>query len=115
MKLYCYHIAPIDYWLGALTADQVMSAANDEVLGPHSQSDAYAEITRLKDRAEAVFRTSGWEGDVRERPFYFPVPGDTRMRGRYALKQDNNGNCFVASPIPIAPNVLHIFDQGAVE
>ncbi len=55
------------------------------------------------------------KGDTREGPFYFAVPSDTEMALGYVLKQDNNGNCFIASPVPLPSESLSIFDQTTIE
>lgn len=102
MKLYCYHIPPIDYWFGALTGKQLFDSAWD-VCGEDWGSIAAVceQAADLKGQAEAAFKRIDWEGDVREGPYYFALPGDTEMSIGYIVKQENNGNCFVASPKPL--------------
>lgn len=114
MKLYCYHVAPIDFWCGALTEEQ-LQASIDKCYQPRDGERTRHEVGKLKARAEAAFRTIGWEGDTREGPFYFAVPSDTEMALGYVLKQDNNGNCFIASPVPLPSESLSIFDQTTIE
>ena len=55
----------------------------------------------MKDQAEAAFKTIGWAGDVREGPYYFALLGDTDLSIGYIVKQEDNRNCFVASPEPL--------------
>lgn len=102
MKLYCYHIPPIDFWFGALTGKQLLETAWD---GCHQDwtniAAVCSQVGELKTRAEAAFKTIGWEGDVREGPYYFALPGDTDLSIGYIVKQDNNGNGFIASPEPL--------------
>ena len=58
-------------------------------------------MARLKATAETAFKSILWEGDVREGPYYFAMPGESELDIGYIVKQDNNGSCFVASPIEL--------------
>lgn len=88
---YFYHTYyPIDWWEGwthwnTLAAD-ILNDGNEA----------------LKD-IKAVFIELGWEGDVREGPYVVVIPTDDSYDPKYivALKQDNNGETFLASPIPL--------------
>jgi hypothetical protein len=99
MILYCYQIPPIDVWFGALDGGQLLASA---WVGCQEDWGAIAsvcgEVAEVKALAESAFRTIGWEGDVREGPYYFALPGETGLSIGHVIKQDNNGNCFVASP-----------------
>jgi len=99
MKLYCYHIPPIDYWFGAITGEQLLATAWERC---HQDWNNIVEICRevatLKTEAEAAFKTISWEGDITEEPYYFALPRRTNMSIGYIIKQSNNGNCFIASP-----------------
>lgn len=45
----------------------------------------------------------GWEGDVRgDACGSFLVPVEGGFERAYCWKQDNNGTCFIGSPIPFA-------------
>ena len=101
MKLYCYEIPPIDYWFGALTDRQLLDSAWDNYQNLEHIAAVCKEVADLKGQAEAAFKTIGWEGDVREVPYYFALPGDTDLSIGYIVKQEDNGNCFVASPEPL--------------
>jgi hypothetical protein len=102
MKLYCYNIPPIDFWFGAITGKQLLETLWDRCW---HDWDAFAaackQVGELKTQAEVAFKTIGWEGDVREGPFYFALPGDNNLLIGYIVKQDNNGDCFIASPVPL--------------
>jgi hypothetical protein len=102
MHLYCYSLSPIDFWLGALSRKELLEAmARDEFSNWDSASSFCRELATLQSRAEAAFKRIGWEGDTREGPYYFSVPGDNKMEIGCIIKQDNNGDCFVASPVPL--------------
>ena len=111
MKLYCYHVAPIDHWTGALTAEQLLSTFVKDFDGDwHAVSAFCSEMAQLEDRAQENFKKIGWEGDLRDGPYYFSVPGDSQMAIGYVIKQDNNGSTFVASPVPL-PSLDDGFDS----
>jgi ATP-dependent Lon protease len=57
------------------------------------------EPSQFSQRLKLLFLLR--EGDIRESPYYFSVPGDNKMEIGYIIKQDNNGDCFVASPVPL--------------
>ena len=102
MKLYCYSTSPIDFWLGAITGEQLFKAMWDSCWQDwDSLATACKQVGELKAQAEEAFKTIGWEGDAREGPFYFALPGDNNLLIGYIVKQDNNGECFVASPVPL--------------
>lgn len=50
------------------------------------------------EAAKELAGVSGWEGDFREDPKVFWLPGDVEFRYAFAFKQDNNGTTFVVSP-----------------
>jgi hypothetical protein len=103
MKLYCYGIHPIDFWFGALTGEQLIDTAWESNPDDwESISRICKEVSVLKAEAENAFKTIGWDGEVREGPYYFAVPGDTELLIGYIIKQDNNGYCYVASPCPLS-------------
>ena len=101
MSLYCYHIPPIDSWLGALTRRQLIEALWEEGQGWEAVAAACRRVAALEEEAERGFKRIAWEGDVREGPYYFALPRDPEMSLGYIIKQDNNGNCFVASPVAL--------------
>lgn len=95
---------PIDYWFGALTDKQLLDSAWDNYQDRGTIAEVCKHLAELKAKAEAAFKTIEWEGDVREGPYYFALPSDTDLSIGYIVKQENNGNCFVASPEPL-PNL----------
>ena len=101
--MHYYHTAPIDYWLGALDTKQLLDILKDHHT-LDSVGDAANQIDELRKMVEESgphWKKLGWEGDIRQGPFFFAVPGDGSMRFGCIVKQDNNGNCFVASPVPL--------------
>ena len=104
MKIYCYHIPPIDFWFGALTDKQLLDSAWDNYQDWGTIAQVCKHVAELKAKAEAAFKTIEWDGDVREGPYYFALPSDTDLSIGYIIKQENNGACFVASPEPL-PNL----------
>jgi len=115
ISLYCYHIAPIDFWYGAITKDEMLETVRRS--GDQSERHAAAvaeEIENLISKATEAFKQIGWEGDTLEGPFFFAVPSCTRMQMGYILKQENNGDCFVASPIELPENNFSIFKKRFV-
>ena len=115
MKLYCYHIPPIDFWFGALTGNQLLATVWD---GYHHDwknvAEACRKVAELKTSAEDAFKTISWEGDVREGAYYFALPNDTDMVIGYIVKQDNNGNCFIASPEELPHLDSLAFDKTSI-
>jgi hypothetical protein len=102
MPLYCYRLCPIDFWFGALSSKQLLEMmAGNKHSNWATASSLCRELGELQSSAQAVFKQIGWEGDIRESPYYFSVPGDNKMEIGYIIKQDNNGDCFVASPVPL--------------
>lgn len=115
MKLYCYHVAPIDFWFGAVGSSLLDSMIDGEYGDARERKQVRAGIVALRSKAEKAFLGIGWEGDVREGPYFFSVPGDNQMLLGYMLKQDNNGSCFIASPIPLPVDIASIADQCVLD
>lgn len=102
MLLYCYSLSPIDFWLGALSSEQLLEMMASEKYSTWDMTSSLCrELGELQSKAEAAFKQLGWDGDTREGPYYFSVPGDGKMKIGYVVKQDNNGISFVASPVPL--------------
>jgi len=59
-----------------------------------------ARLERLLGACLPAFRDLGWEGDYNEGPAFFllPNPEDLCFDWGIAVKQGNNGSCFIASP-----------------
>lgn len=89
-RYYVYATGPIDFWQGWNKPD-----------------DKYADIGRVHfilerfSEVAVLAHDKGWEGDIREGPYWIPVPFDDSGRCDVILawKQDNNNTTFVASPV----------------
>ena len=87
--LFVYHLPPIDFWVGWKKEEDFIRDELDDV-------EFLAEYKQRKANAMVVAKEIGWEGDMREGPFIAGLPEDCEYM--IAWKQDNNGNCFVATP-----------------
>lgn len=100
--LYCYHVPPIDFWVGALSIDAFMAAS---LRGPDLDlvevSGLGIDIALLRWHAERSFPRIGWEGDITSGPYIFAMPNLPGLSLGYMLKQSNNGSCFIASLCPL--------------
>ena len=102
MLVYCYQLdTPIDFWIGAMTEDELFAAAERAFPDENAPHRVARKIRALERLARDGFRGLGWEGDVREGPYYFGLPTEHELTFGYALKQDNNGTTFVAAPFPL--------------
>ena len=103
-----YELPPIDFrWehlkTVAETASDLAARAAAEIAKHGSASllpdpaDFLAAWVEAKDEASAA----GWEGDFRDEPVVFWVPGDNLFEYGFVLKQDNNGLTYVVSPVEL--------------
>lgn len=57
MKLYCYSTSPIDFWLGAITGEQLFKAMWDSCWQDwDSLATACKQVGELKAQAEEAFK-----------------------------------------------------------
>ena len=96
-------VCPIDFWIGAMRSEEIVEAAQRE--GDRFGDDGQYRrsivdlMNVIEQAAHPVFRRLGWEGDIRSGPYWFFVPHQPfDVSLGYALKQDNNGQTFVAVP-----------------
>lgn len=89
-KLWCYATGPIDFWDGCVDKTKFLK----------SMTCTRSDLNRIEGAALGAFRLLGWEGDVRSGPYFFalPDPPNCTMQLGLAVKQDNGGRCFFASP-----------------
>ena len=113
MKLFCYHITPIDYWAGAMTREVLLRTMTDNW---DSLADVCRRLDTLQSKAEEVFKKLKWEGDVCNEPYYFAIPNEHDMAIGFIVKQDNNGSTFVASPCELPHlNSLSMLEKIVVD
>jgi hypothetical protein len=106
-KLFVYAISPIDHWGGWRRLDEAMLAAPPDAWTRSSYTwqfgPTFEDLNTRLEIAKKLARKRGWEGDIREGPYWVPLPIDEP--GVYdfmiAWKQDNNGTCFVVLPFPL--------------
>ncbi len=114
MKLYVYIVAPIDRFDGMMTAKEAAENAERRsgTCFQVDKNEGYSTLTTLAGRvlahlgdlfemAKEASRTLGWEGDVREGPYFFTVPVEGGSAFGVVWKQDNNGTSFIGSPVPL--------------
>ena len=90
MRATVYHISPIDLWGLAIPVSSLS--------GPRrTWADGLVEIAMH----DVAMNDVGWEGDVREGPYIIPVLAEVEVLHAVAWKQDNNGNTFIWSPVPL--------------
>ena len=101
--MYLYSLSPIDWWQGWMTEEQFEKNC-EEIYGPTEMGSAMAAYKVFRQKAFALAKENGWEGDVREGPFVAGLPpsgGDSQSAIMICWKQDNNGETFVVSPYPL--------------
>lgn len=101
-----YCIQPIDFgfrYLHTVDAfrDLVRLEDLDRSYGGGLVMRELEAFERNFEAAKAMARDLLWEGDFREGPFVFVIPGDLEMRYGFIWKQHNNGSTFVLSPAPL--------------
>lgn len=96
-----YQLGPIDVWFGWTHLDDVLATASKPLderidLCPYSTTTLQNTLTRAQRLAEAL----GWDGDLREGPYFSRLPENDFYPGSFLLawKQDNNGTTYIASP-----------------
>jgi len=97
MILYCYRLSsPIDFWFGALTEKQLLETIDFDL---ECGLDITRQLVELVVKAQRGFKRLRWEGDISSEHFFaLPNDGSGWMDLGYVIKQENNGDCFVASP-----------------
>jgi hypothetical protein len=101
-----YSIQPIDFgfrYLHTVDAfrDLVRLEDLDRAIGLPLEMRELEAFERNLEAAKSLAKDLFWEGDFREGPFVFAIPGDLEMRYGFLWKQDNNGTTFVLSPEPL--------------
>jgi hypothetical protein len=109
MDWYVYAYAPIDFgWRHLKTVGETIkfiSVVSDPINEEfESREDRQNEARVFSDNWEYAKRIASknfWEGDFREDPRVFWLPGECGFEYAFVWKQDNNGTTFIVSPIPL--------------
>lgn len=99
--MFVYGRSAIDFWPGWLTEAEFKASVERAFYSGEDRSFVWAEYVKFRDRAYAVAKTIGWEGDIREGPYVAGLPPEEETSSSdfvIAWKQDNNGDTFIASP-----------------
>ena len=100
MKYYFYVTPPIDFWQGSLSYKELVKNAKTN-LHITDRRKFLNNVELLQIDAEKVFSSVlKYDGDMRHDAF-FAIPMELAMGTGYIIKQDNDGTCFIASPIPL--------------
>jgi hypothetical protein len=95
--MYVYECGPIDFWNGFMSEAEFRQHVSKTWWQP-GFDDVYVQEFWAALLSGA--RKLGWEGDMREGPYYAPLPPHEMGAGPgliIAFKQDNNGQTFVGS------------------
>lgn len=104
---YIYQTPPVDYFQGLR---RITDVAREYVLTPEDEREGDSELFSLFSlamycaRAVALAKGSYWEGDIRGQNLYvfaLPDPDATPPHLGLVWKQDNNGNTYICSPVPL--------------
>lgn len=91
MKLYVYAVPPIDFWDGFTNIKDCNLTLD--------------LVEQIMQRLFALTKAdTHWEGDVRPGEIYIsglPVSGGYRSSIILGVKQDDNGNSFIVSPVEL--------------
>lgn len=102
--MFVYDITPIDFrWEFLHSVEDVAAALAKVDAGRLSKRGDSGEPTcaefleAFKDAKDKA-GSAGWDGDFRDGPVVFWVPGDGRFEYGFVFKQDSNGTTYVVSP-----------------
>lgn len=105
--MYVYSLPPIDWmweYLPTVSDLRERFRRDDCVLdeaGDLNEPRHRADFDRAFDQAKDLATIEGWEGDFRQGPRVFWVPGMLTFEYGFVWKQDNDGMTFVVSPQPL--------------
>jgi hypothetical protein len=99
MSLFVYKIMPIDDWTGWRTLTEAAPETQSE--GPSCGPSFRSLLARLLEGCEIAHREHNWEGDIKDGPYWIPLPAEGHDKFLIAWKQSNDGTCFVASPFAL--------------
>jgi hypothetical protein len=108
--MFVYAIDPIDDWYGWKPLAEVIK---ETAIVPEDIADRpwlKHELLEFWNKAQKLAWAQGWEGDIRGGfgdsdggPWFVPLPISEFDGAAFVIawKQDNNGDTFVASPMPL--------------
>lgn len=103
--LYFYEIAPMDFGWDKfpITTEYIKSLVDEfaELDFANGLSNTIASFQNFTERALAIGRRNGWEGDFRSgtTPHVVILPNEDAPKIGLVWKQDNNGTTFVVSQV----------------
>ncbi|RZK42273.1 MAG: hypothetical protein EOO61_05505 [Hymenobacter sp.] len=100
--MYIYEMNPIDIWSGWIRLeDAIAEPGKYDIAGSSTSTDEKEIIDELREKLDYVkyllARHTPWEGDGRVYLTSMPTEVDGFLV--FAIKQDNNGTTYLASPI----------------
>jgi hypothetical protein len=106
MTWYTYVLPPIDFgWENPKTVRETAAAIlASSTSGVRPNDVDAADLNNFLESwrsAKAAASAAGWEGDFREEPVVMWLPNESEFKHGFVLKQDNNGETYVVSPVEL--------------
>ena len=106
MTWHTYALPPIDFGWENLKSVRETAAAilASSTSGARPNDVDAADLNHFLtswQSAKAAASAAGWEGDFREEPVVMWLPNESEFKHGFVLKQDNNGETFVVSPVEL--------------
>lgn len=107
MAWHVYEIPPIDFgWRHLKTVEETARQLGAEagamaITGASGDDPDLQAFCDRWDLAQDLARSEGWDGNHRNAPVVFWVPGDTEFECGFVIKQDTNGTTYVVSPVEL--------------
>lgn len=98
LSFYIYNIEPIDFFAALLTFPQL----EEKIRRENDEEDAKYWIAQAQDLLLTAIEYSsdvGWEHTYRHEPYFGALPYSETPALYVVIKQENNGQCFVTSPL----------------
>jgi hypothetical protein len=104
MNWFVYSLAPIDFKWERLRSVRETIAHLAGVPDDNSDLNDVSDIVDFLEKWKSAKNAAigkGWEGDFRNPPVVFWVPGENEFIYGFVIKHDNNGDTFVVSPVEL--------------
>ena len=102
MKWYVYNSEPVDLgWENLKSTSQTLAIMVQDNDGRDLDKEKIDDFLRAWESAKAAARDAGWEGDFTVNPSVFWLPIGMEFQYAFAIKQSNNGNTFIVSPVEL--------------